>query len=374
LLSVVHLFWVHIRQKAQFQAISGLVKEDWHAQRGAMAGQMLNKMIFSLARPYIFFAAILIGGDSIPNSVPAEFASLTVEAQPLIAREADVSINPDFPAKLVRAWSLRSDNEDFGGLSAIHASGNSLTMLSDKGTLVRLGVDARTPRWKGSIALLPKGCGNMRDKGQRDTESLAADPRTGTLWIGFESRNAICRIAINAQGGTRFANPRFMAHWDVTSGAEAMVRLRDGRFLVFQEKPDTDSSAVEVLGYTADPVRQPNRMTVMRLGIEYDFLPVDAAELPDGRLLLLARRFRLPFEFTSRLYLVDPIAWRDDATFRAREVMRIDRPRMADNYEGIAIDPAGGRVMIWLVSDDNFLGAQRSLLLQLELPLPFSAK
>lgn len=332
-----------------------------------MAAQMLNKMIFTLARPYIFFAAILVGGDSIPNSVPAEFASLAVEAQPLMARAADMSINPDFPARLVRAWSLRSENGDFGGLSAIHASGNSLTMVSDKGTLVRLGVDERTSHWKGSIALLPAGCGNMRDKGQRDTESLAADPRTGALWVGFESRNAICRISIDAQGGTRFANPRFMAHWNVTSGAEALVRLRDGRFLVFQEKPDTNSGSVEVLGYPADPVQQPNRMTVMRLKVEDGYLPVDAAELPDGRLLVLARRFRLPFEFTSRLYLVDRFAWRGDAELKAREVMRISRPRLADNYEGIAIDPAGDRIMVWLVSDDNFLGAQRSLLLQLEL-------
>jgi hypothetical protein len=332
-----------------------------------MAAQMLNKMMFSLARPFIFFAAILIGGDSIPNNVPAEIASLSVDAMPLPVRAADVSISPAFPARLIRAWSLRSENGDFGGLSAIHASGNSLTMLSDKGTLVRLGVDERTSHWKGSIALLPAGCGNMRDKGQRDTESLAADPRTGALWVGFEARNAICRIAIDTLGGTGFANPQFMAHWNVSSGPEALVRLRDGRFLVFQEKPDTDSGSVEVLGYPTDPVQQPNRMTVMQLKVEDNFLPVDAAELPDGRLLVLARRFRLPFEFTSRLYLVDRFAWRDDATLHAREVMRISRPRLAENYEGIAIDPAGDRIMVWLVSDDNFLSAQRSLLLQLEL-------
>jgi hypothetical protein len=277
-------------------------------------------------------------------------------------------VTKGFPIRLEGAFQIASTNENFGGLSAIHASGNSLTMVSDKGTLIRIGVDEHSPVWRGTIALLPSRCGNMQDKGQRDIESLAADPQSGAIWIGFEARNAICRIANDAGGGTKVAYPRFMAHWNVASGPEAMVRMRDGRFLVFQEMPDNGTDMVEVLGYTGDPVRTPDQMTIMKMPVIDGYLPVDAAELPDGRLLLLTRNFNLPFAFTNRLYLMPRPQWRDDEQLKLQEVMRITSPRIADNFEGIAIDPAGDRINIWLVSDDNFLNAQRSILLRLSLP------
>ena len=44
---------------------------------------------------------------------------------------------------------------------------------------------------------------------------------------------------------------------------------------------------------------------------------------------------------------------------------------LAENYEGLAVEPgAGGRLTLWLVSDDNNMRFQRTLLLRLEGAVP----
>jgi hypothetical protein len=42
-------------------------------------------------------------------------------------------------------------------------------------------------------------------------------------------------------------------------------------------------------------------------------------------------------------------------------------PMAVDNLEGIAVERVGGRTIVWLISDDNFLPFQRTLLLKFAL-------
>ena len=49
---------------------------------------------------------------------------------------------------------------------------------------------------------------------------------------------------------------------------------------------------------------------------------------------------------------------------------RLEAPLPVDNFEGLAITPAaGGKVHVWLISDDNQAVTQRTLLWRLELDL-----
>jgi hypothetical protein len=43
---------------------------------------------------------------------------------------------------------------------------------------------------------------------------------------------------------------------------------------------------------------------------------------------------------------------------------------LVDNMEGIAITNEGGRMIVWMVSDNNFNIWQRTLLMKFELHLP----
>jgi hypothetical protein len=328
------------------------------------------ELIRFLTAPLLFFVFFLISGDATSLDRSPGAASITVKARAIEIESSMIDIAPGLHLRVTGAWHLTSSSPDFGGLSALYASGTSLTFVSDKGALIRLGVDPANSNWRGTIAPLPDACGDVSNRTQRDTESLASDGGTGALWIGFELRNAICRIAGPEEGGTSFQAPPSMASWAATSGPEAMLRRRDGRFLVFQEKSVDGSATNELLAFARDPLVAGSKPVSMRYRPPSRYLPVDAAELPDGRLLVLSRRFALPFNFTSRINLVDVGVHKAGRTVAGPIIARIDDPRIADNYEAISVEPLDDRLIIWLASDDNFMKAQRTILLRLEWRLP----
>jgi hypothetical protein len=49
--------------------------------------------------------------------------------------------------------------------------------------------------------------------------------------------------------------------------------------------------------------------------------------------------------------------------------LNLSRPALTDNFEGLALQPlVGGGQRAWIVSDDNFNTAQRTLLYAFDLP------
>ena len=71
-------------------------------------------------------------------------------------------------------------------------------------------------------------------KSNRDTEAMLV--AGGELWVAFE--NAQYDLALPAApicATVAAARPAPMRRWRGNAGAEAMVRLADGRFLVFSE-------------------------------------------------------------------------------------------------------------------------------------------
>jgi hypothetical protein len=329
----------------------------------------LEQMRF-LTAPSLFFALFLMSGDSEEVGRPIQASAIRVHARPITADRFIIAIAPDLHLSVTGAWHLTSKNPDFGGLSALHASGGALTLVSDKGALVRLGVDPASEEWTGTVSPLPPKCGASTMKDDNDTESLVSDGQSGALWVGYEARNVICRIAGAAVGGSGVVAPAVMQHWASTSGPETMVRRRDGSFLVFQEKPVGLGGLGEVVAFSRDPTAKGSKSTVMHYRPPTGFLPVDAAELPDGRLLVLSRRFALPFQFTSRISLVPFDRVQPGKELKGPILARIDDPRITDNFEGLSIERLDDRLILWLVSDDNFMKAQRTILLRLEWKMP----
>ena len=206
---------------------------------------------------------------------------------------------------------------------------------------------------------------------------MTVDPATGQSWVGFERANEIWRYAPGLDRGETHAAPPVMADWSENGGAESMVRLKDGGFIVISETDpwpragkgrtrgkDKGRAAIRFAG---DPTVHP------RAGFTFSFLPPsgfnpsDVTQLPDGRLLVLTRQFRLPFEFAAKLVMVDPAAIRPGALLRGREIATLVRPLIHDNFEGLAVTREGKATILWIVSDDNQLFLQRSLLLKFRL-------
>jgi hypothetical protein len=209
---------------------------------------------------------------------------------------------------------------------------------------------------------------------------MTVDPATGQTWVGFERANEIWRYTPGMAHGEAHAAPKAMADWAPNGGAESLVRLADGGFIAISETDPwphgkNKGKGRAAIRFAGDPTAHP------RAGFAFSFLPPsgfdpsDVTLLPDGRLLVLTRRFRLPFEFSSKLVVVDPAAIRPGALVRGREIATLAKPLIHDNFEGIAVTREGNATILWIVSDDNQLFLQRSLLLKFRLePDPAPAR
>jgi hypothetical protein len=166
-----------------------------------------------------------------------------------------------------------------------------------------------------------------------------------------------------------------MADWPRSRGPEAMVRLSDERFIVLREGfgwPDDlgilNGRRHDGLLFPADPVSGAQPWRFSFLGPP-GFSPVDMAELPDRRVLILMRRVVWPYppKFAGRIVLADPAGIRADRDWRGTIVARLPSNLPVDNLEGMAIVPGGrGEISVWLISDDNQSPTQSTVLWRLE--------
>ncbi|WP_285712266.1 esterase-like activity of phytase family protein [Erythrobacter oryzae] len=274
--------------------------------------------------------------------------------------------------QLTGVWELTSPHGWFGGFSALAAGeGQALVAGTDRGFLLDLDLAGPAPRAvPGSYRFV--GITNRKREEIVDLESLARDPATGTLWTGFEGENLVMRLAPGAP--RREWIPPAMKEWSYNSGPEAMTRLAGGRFLVIAEGARRDNDALhQALLFPGDPL-EGNAPIAFDFAPPAGFDPVDATQLPDGRVLILLRRvaYTIPAAtFDTAIAIADPAEIRAGATWRGRVIERMEGGIFADNFEGIAFvasadDPKRGAV--WLITDDNFSVFQRSLLIRLGWP------
>ena len=268
------------------------------------------------------------------------------------------------PFRLVGAWRLTSANTTFGGFSAlVRSAPGRLTAFSDTG--VRL--DMPMPGQHGPVRIAPLIPRKGGMKAYRDVEAAAFAPADGTFWVALEGRNLFMRLDPGQQAPAVIAGPE-LAGWSKNSGAEAMTRLADGRFLILAEGGD-DAHEGRLLPRAPDGTDQAMRF---RFIAPDGFRPTDVAELPDGRVLILLRELRWPMppRFGTRLVLADPATIRAGGEWRGQVLASLDGTGLEENYEGLAIEPgADGALVAWLISDDNDAATQRTLLLRLQFRL-----
>lgn len=274
---------------------------------------------------------------------------------------------------LVGGWELFSDNSDFGGFSALHAMGRGrLLALSDAAVLAGFTITRQGRAEKTFIAPLPVRKGERSTKKDQDSESLTFDPVSGRFWAGFEQRHRIRRYAPGFARAEATGRPAGMRDWPQNGGAEAIVRLRDGRFLVFAESRSVRPGVTAGLIFDSDPAEPGAKARAFAYQPPRGYRITDVAQLPDGRLVALHRRFSLVEGVSATIGLIDADTVREKALVRPRIIATLKPPLPVDNMEGIAVDRDGGRTILWIISDDNYMAFQRSLLLKFEFSEPAS--
>jgi len=302
-------------------------------------------------------------------------------AAPLAVVPAPVSVavdvtrmplDPDRPerTKVGRlAWRggvmLRSRDERFGGLSAlsVSADGERFVALSDRGYRVEGRLTYATDGTLDGVAgvrlqSLQDVYGRPLTRSlDRDAESLA---RVGNgMVVTFEHNHRLRRYP-RSGAPSAVVPPEALASAPINGGIEALTALADGRLLAL-----TEAMPTEVEGAVRGWVETAGGWSALAWRVDGGFKPTGAATLPDGRVLVLERRFP---PVGARFRVLDAADVRPNTALDGDEIGRLVDPMTVDNMEGIAVrtGPAG-ETIIYVVSDDNYSPAQRTLLLMFEL-------
>jgi hypothetical protein len=314
-------------------------------------------------------AALLIFVLAGPFPFAARWSPGWVESEHITATALPELVGQRFgPLTMVEAWRLESPHSGFGGLSAMALTGDrQFLTASDAGHIVRFTLSR--DGGVSDVRIAPLIGVRRGRKSDADMEALWRDPVSGRVWIAFEGSNRISRFTPDLSRIERSVRPWEMRRWPANGGPEAMTRLNDGRFLVLAERAQTRSLGAAGILYPDDVVDS-DRRDHLRFGYQAWGMGqlVDAATLPDGRVLLLHRQFDPWHWFASTLAIGDPATIVDRQSWTSRPLAALTPPRISENLEALAIAPHPRGISIWMASDDNFNVRQQTLLLHLLLP------
>ncbi|MFD0847510.1 esterase-like activity of phytase family protein [Sphingosinicella xenopeptidilytica] len=318
--------------------------------------------------PVLLSLAIAACGNAAPPAIePLAVESIAV---PFDARDA--ARQGEGRLSYAGGVALRSATSWFGGLSGLRCPDRCYA-VGDAGFLLSFDRVERNGRLVGienvrGGALLDRE-GAAGAKAARDAESLVLSPGGAEALVGFERSNSLWVVPLGQpewRARQVYTLPE-MKDWPLNGGAETLVMLPGGVPLVIaEEAPDGGDRPAIAIG----AVKRPEG-TRANLAFRYrppaNFSPTDAALLDDERLIILNRAFSPLTGVAMALVEVPLVEIKEGATVQGREITRLRPPVSIDNMEGIDIRREDGRVFIYLVSDDNFNAAQRTLLLKFEL-------
>ena len=263
---------------------------------------------------------------------------------------------------------LSSADPRFGGLSGLRWIGNGLLAVTDGGNWVAFDLVETGDRLSALQAArmgLIRGPQRAPLKGKAHVDAEALEADANGLTVAFERDHRIWnyRNLGDAPWSEPFPDEAWLKALPGNSGVEAIARWgRDWQLYVAEAK-QTDAPADAVLAALHGMARTYGHVAIP---VTRGFRPTDAQALDAGHVLLLSRRQTASGE-SSAVVQVFPIDAARLMIGAAADVAQLSAPLTVDNMEGLAIRRENGRTFIYLISDDNFSPAQRTLLLKFEL-------
>lgn len=271
---------------------------------------------------------------------------------------------------------LRAADPHFGGLSAIHVGPDGRTFLAvtDTGDWLRgrLTLDpsgAPTGIEDATLGpILVAGGRRAKDVGLWDAESLAV--HGGKAYVGIERHHTLLAFDFDVDGvpghGRPVPLPPGIADWRENRGIEGLGVFPAGsplagRLIGLSERSGAADSPTEgfvtgVDGRESFPFR-------LARSNGYDITAVDV--LPNGDVAVLERRFSPRRGVAMRLRRVRGGDVQAGATLDGETVIEADNTYQIDNMEGLSFHrDVAGKLIVTLLSDNNFSVAQRTLVLR----------
>lgn len=320
--------------------------------------------------------AMVSAAQAKPPVPPVRPRAIAVYASPITAFLPGSDETRFGPLTFLGGLVLKSPEPAFGGLSGFVLSqdDNSFLAVTDAGAMLSgtLEVEGERPVGLSNVriaALLDDKGRPLAKRGRRDAESLTLSP--DAAYVGLETINEIWRYPRPPMGrnGQRVPVPPDVRKLRRNRGLETLVHVPNGplRGALLGIGEAGLKEGEDLPGFIIGGPR-PGRFTIRTSG---GFNATDATLAPDGTLYLLERHFSW---FTGVKMQIRRFALADirPGAILSGEVLGTFSYRYEiDNMEGIsATTAADGRTLLTLVSDDNFSGLQRTLLLRFAVETP----
>ncbi len=342
----------------------------------------------------LFFVLLLLSGLHMAKVNPAG-AQNTPKPDTLVSEPRSIEVNSwqldSFRKDKMRTtkvgklkWlgglALSSSTPVFGGYSGLEVSsdGRRFIAVSDAGSWLAgklVYENGRLLKIADTRAGAIKALGNksLQRRRDRDAEAvrlMSGNLVSGTALISFEINQRIGFFPIREgkiAGPTHYLRPG--RRMSANKGLESVALVGRGgssrNVIAFAERSLNANGHHRGFLWSGNSTR-PQPVALVNL---QDFDITDAVGIPDGRLIILERRFRWSEGIKMRIREIAAKSVRPGAVMNGRTLLRADLRYEIDNMEGIsAHQDAKGRTILTLISDNNFnTFLQRTLLLQFEL-------
>jgi hypothetical protein len=304
-------------------------------------------------------------------------APLEIKTKPIAHFHINPLASPIFgKLKFRGGLVLSADHAAFGGISGLWRApkgGQQLVAITDAGSWITADVVTEKDRpialIKGVIAPILSPSGKpVRKTRFYDCEGLSM--ANGKAYVCVERVQEVLEFEWEAHGinarAKRRAMPKDAKKMPKNKGLEAIAVAPQnsplkGGLLVISERSDGEnaptkgfilSGPLEGIFYVSRPQK-------------YDIS--DCAFLKNGDLLLLERWFSLWGGFAVRIRRIAAAQIKPNQTLEGEVIFEADMSHQIDNMEGLSIhETQDGKTVVTLISDDNFHGFQRTLLLEFE--------
>ncbi len=269
---------------------------------------------------------------------------------------------------------IASDEARFGGLSDIYvAEDGRVLAVSDQGDwfaarLVLDDADTLVGLADGRIAAMRGENGRpLPDKEHADAEDITRLP-DGRFAVSFERTHTVRLYDLEKNGPMAPAEKELglagTDDLDANDSLEAMAAFGDN-LLIGAEGFRKNGAPFWIAPLASDVLPTPVGRTQTQDG--YGLVALD--RLPDGDFVAMERFFAPligPRIFIRRVEQAGLTA--SPARWEGETIADLNPPVGLDNFEGLAITHASdGPVRIYIVSDNNFSGSQRTLLYAFDL-------
>lgn len=301
-----------------------------------------------------------------PNPAVAEV--IVVQSQPLLLNPDNTNTNT-VGSLVYRGGLVLSSNENrFGGFSAlgVSADGRRMVSLSDRGNRFSANLLYDTDGQlvgleKTDLSSLAGLDGRtLQSKKESDIESMSPGV-AGEIIVSFERHHRLWRYLPGQIVPEPLPSPQGIDKLKKNSGIEALTLLEDGRLLALSEGSQKVETAI---GWVSDV----NGWSPLTYKLEDGFRVTGAATHPNGDVFVLERYYTLRDGVAVRIKRLSPDHVQPGAELHGHRIAEIRPPLSVDNFEGIDIrSTADNRSFLYLISDDNFNFLQSTLLMMFEV-------